>query len=72
MIVKFKGNTEPCIVYEVKNAEPVMEYDEVQGKYCECIEVELLGLVSKDVFVEAIDHPNNVAAIDLAVELSNK
>lgn len=72
MKVKFKGNTEPCIVYEVKNAEPVMEYDEVQEKYCECIEVEILGLVDKDMFEEAIDHPNNIPVIDVAVELANK
>lgn len=70
MKVKFKGNTEPCIVYEVKNATHVVEYDEVQQRYCECIEVELLGLVDKNVFEEAIDHPDNVPAINIAIELS--
>lgn len=70
MIVKFKGNTEPCIVYKVINDKEVVEYDEIQKKYCPCIEVEVLGLVSKEVFAEAIDHPNNIAAIDIAVELS--
>lgn len=71
MKVKFKGNTEPCIVYEVKNDKEVIEYDEVQGKYCPCIEVEVLGFVSKELLTEATDHPENIPAIDLAVKLSN-
>lgn len=70
MKVKFKGNTEPCIVYEVKTEKPEIQFDDVQQRYCPCIEVEVLGWVPKALFVEAADHPNNVPAIDLAVELS--
>lgn len=70
MKVKFKGNTEPCIVYEVKNPTEVMEYDDVQDKHCLCIEVELLGFVDKELLTEAADHPNNIPAIDIAVQLS--
>lgn len=70
MKVKFKLNTEPCVVYEVKNNTEVMEYAEPLKKYCPHIEIEVLGLVPKELLTEAIDHPNNVPAIDLAIELS--
>jgi len=70
MKVKFKLNTEPCIVYEVKETTEVMEYAEPLGKYCPHVELEVLGLVPKELLSEAIEHPNNVSAIDLALELS--
>ena len=70
MKVKFKGNTEPCIVYEVKNTDAGMQYDEIQEKYCPCIEVEILGFVDKELLTEAIDHPDNISVADLAVQLS--
>jgi hypothetical protein len=70
MKVKFKLNTEPCVVYEVKDNAEVMEYAEPLGKYCPHIEIEVLGLVPKELLTEAMYHPNNVSAIDLAIELS--
>lgn len=70
MKVKFKGNTEPCIVYNVINDAEVMEFAEPLGKYCPHIEIEALGMVPKELLAEAIDHPNNIPAIDIAVELS--
>lgn len=70
MKVKFKLNTEPCIVYEVKDDTEVMEFAEPLGKYCPHIEIEVMGLVPKELLTEAIDHPNNVAAIEVAIELT--
>lgn len=70
MKVKFKGNLEPCIVYVVKNEAEVIEYAEPLDKYCPHIEVEVLGLVPKELLTEAIDHPDNVPAIEIAIELS--
>lgn len=70
MKVKFKENTEPCIVYEVKNPIAVMEYAEPLNKYCPHIELEVLGLVPKELLAEAVEHPNNVPAIEIAIELS--
>jgi len=69
--VKFKKNNEPCIVYKVINATPVMEYDEYFGKYCECIEIETMGLVPKELLTEANEHPNNISATDLSIYLTN-
>jgi len=70
MKVKFNLNTEPCIVYEIKDATEVMEYAESLGKYCPHIELEVLGLVPKELLSEAADHQHNITAIDLAIELS--
>lgn len=70
MKVKFKLNNEPCIVYEVKNAAEIMEYAELLGKYCPHIEVEVLGLVPKELLTEAAENPDNVPAINIAIELS--
>ena len=72
MKVKFKNNIEPCIQYEVINPFPVIEYDDVLKKYCPMIEVEILGLVPKELLEEVTIHPDNIQAIDLAVYLSNK
>lgn len=70
MKVKFKLNTEPCIVYEVKNATEVVEYADPLGKYCPHIEIEILGYVPVELLAEAVNHPRNVPAIDIAIELS--
>lgn len=70
MKVKFKLNTEPCIVYEVKDSAEVMEYSEPLKKYCPHIELEVLGLVPVELVTEAQDHPDNIPAIDIAIELS--
>jgi hypothetical protein len=70
MKVKFKLNTEPCIVYEVKNETEVTAYAEPLKKYCPHIEIEVLGLVPKELLTEAVEHPYNIPAIDVAVELS--
>ena len=70
MKVIFKGNTEPCIQYEVKNSTEVMDYDEVLEKVTPCIEIEVLGLVPKELLKEAT-HPGNTNAIDVSVYLSN-
>jgi hypothetical protein len=69
--VKFKNNTEPCIVYSVINEAEVMEYAEPLGKYCPHIEVEVLGLVPVELVTEAIDHPANIPAIEIAIGLTN-
>lgn len=69
-LVKFKANTEPCIVYVVENGTPIMEYDEVFNKYMECIELKVLGLVPKVLLTEAKNHPENIPAIDVAVQIS--
>lgn len=71
MKVKFKKNTEPCIVYNVINATPVFEYDEYFKEYKECIEIETMGLVPKELLVEAVEHAHNVSATDLTVYLTN-
>ena len=70
MMVKFKKNAEPCIVYRVINDTPVMEFAEAIGRYCAHIELEVLGLVPIQLLTDAIDHPNNIPAIDVAVQLS--
>lgn len=70
MKMKFKGNTEPCIVYELKSPNDLVEYDEIQQKYCPCLEVELLGFVDKELLTEAADHPDNIPASEIAVQLS--
>lgn len=70
-LIKFKGNTEPCIVYKVINDTPVFEYDEVLKKYAECIEIDSLGLVAKELLTEAQEHKDNTAAVDLAIYITN-
>jgi hypothetical protein len=70
MLVRFKGNTGPCIVYKVINEVEVIEYAEPLNKYCPHIEIEVLGLVPKELLAEAIEHTYNIPAIDVAVELS--
>lgn len=70
MKVKFKQNTEPCIVYNVINGTEVMEFSDPMGKYWPHIEIEVLGLVPAELLTEAVDHPNNIPAIDVAVELT--
>lgn len=70
MKVKFKLNTEPCIVYNVVNDKEVMEFAEPLGKYCPHIEIEVLGLVPRELLAEAIDHSENIPAIEIAIELS--
>lgn len=71
MKVKFKGNIEPCIQYEVKNSTPIIVYDEVFEKNMECIEIEILGLVPLNLLVET-NHEDNTNAIDIAVYLTNE
>jgi hypothetical protein len=68
--VKFKNNTEPCIVYNVINTTEVMEFAEPLGKYYPHIEVEVLGLVPVELVTEAKEHPNNIPAIEIAIELT--
>lgn len=71
MKVIFKRNTEPCIQYEVKNGVEVMEYDDVYlDRYAPCIEIEILGLVPKELLAEAT-HPENINATDVAIYLTN-
>ena len=69
MIVKFKSNKEPCIIYKVINGNPVVEYDEVLKKYCECIEIENLGLVAKEVLEESVYNEDNVSATDVYLNI---
>ena len=71
MKMRFKNNNEPCLQYEVKNPTPVIEWDEQLNKYCECIELQVLGLVPMELIKEA-NHPDNVDGIDVAVYLTNK
>lgn len=71
MKVIFIHNDQPCIQYEVLNENTVMEYDEFFGKYVECIELSVLGLVPKELLTEA-NHPDNINAIDVSVYLTNK
>lgn len=70
-LVKFKRNTEPCIVYKVLNSTPVFEYDEVLERYEECIEIDSLGLVPKVLLAEAEEHEDNIPSIDMAVYITN-
>ena len=67
MKVKFKLNTTPCVQYDVKSEPPVMHFDEYLNKYCECIELSVLGL---ELLCET-DCEDNVDAIEVAVVLSN-
>ena len=70
--MKFKGNKEPCIQYELLDDTEVMEFDEVQFKaYVPHILLGVMGLVPKQLLNEAT-HPDNVNAIDLAINLTNK
>lgn len=68
MLLKFKGNNEPCITYRVINETPVVEFDEVLGKYCECVEIEMLGLVAKELLVEIEGNEANITATDIYIE----
>ena len=70
MKVIFKGNQEPCIQYEVKDSTEVMDYYEALNKSTTCIEIEVLGLVPKELLKEAT-HPGNTNAIDVSVYLAN-
>jgi hypothetical protein len=70
MKVRFKGNSEPCVQYRVLNNTPVIEYDEVLGKYCACIEIEALGLVPLEMLCETTCN-ENVDAIDIVVHLKS-
>lgn len=70
MKVKFKGNTEPCIVYEVKNNTEAIEFAEPLNKYCQHIDIEVLGLVPKELLTEAVGHPDSIPAIEIAIELT--
>lgn len=71
MTVKFAKNPEPCIQYKVINPNPVWEYDEYFSKYMECIEIEVMGLVPKELLAECEPNETNVNAIDLAIYLNN-
>ncbi len=68
MKVRFKLNKEPCTQYNVLSG-PLVEYDEVKGKYCECLEIEGLGFVDSSLLTETISE-ENIDAIDLFIELS--
>lgn len=70
MKVRFIHNDQPCIQYDVLNETPVIEYDDFFGKYVECIELSVLGLVPKELLTQA-NHPDNSDAIDVAVYLTN-
>lgn len=70
MKVKFKKNSEPCLQYEVKDPNPVFEWDEYLGKYCECIEIEMMGLVPKELLTET-NCSKNLDATELAICLTN-
>jgi hypothetical protein len=72
MNVRFKKNPEPCITYRVINDVPSMQYDEYFKKYMECIGIEVMGYVPKELLTEANEHDGNVRAIDLAIELTNQ
>jgi hypothetical protein len=71
MLVRFKKNPEPCIVYKVIDDTPSFQYDEYYEKYMECIEIEVMGYVPKELLTEATGNYNNVNAIDLAIYLTN-
>lgn len=68
MKVIFKRNAEPCIQYRVLSEKPVMEYDEIFGRYMSCIDIEVLGLVPEILLKEAT-HPDNIDAIDVLIEI---
>ena len=70
MKVRFIHNEEPCITYDVLNETPVVEYNDFLGKYVECIELSVLGLVPKEL-LEETSNPENINAIDVAVCLTN-
>lgn len=67
MHVKFRLNPEPCIQYEVLQ-ESVMAVDPKYG-YCEHMELKVMGLVPAQLLTPT-EHPDNVDAIDLFIELS--
>lgn len=69
MVVKFKGKGEPCITYKVINPNPVVEFDEVLNKYCECLEIEMLGLVAKELLEEVIGNKDNITATDIYLNI---
>jgi hypothetical protein len=70
MLMKFRENQEPCVVYNVLSG-PDTDYDEVLQKYCACFELEVLGPVAAELLEEATDHPENIPAIDVAIYLTN-
>lgn len=68
MKVKFKANKEPCTQYTVVG-EAEDEWDDVQKKYCICLNLKELGWVEARL-LEETNHPDNIDAIDIIVELS--
>jgi len=68
MNVRFKQAVEPCTQYKVLNPVPYFDYDEVLKRYCEVIEVELLGPVALELVTEAT-HPDNVQGIEVGILL---
>jgi len=73
MYVKFKHTTiDATIQYKVLNPTEVMEYDEVLKRYCAHIEIEVLGLVPKELLEEIEYSDQNTNAIDVAVKLSQE
>lgn len=63
MDVKFKGG---AITYRVIT-ESVIEYDEIEERYCECHELEVLGFVSVDNVVIS-EEPANAIDFYLAIK----
>lgn len=72
MRVKFKNfDTEDggFISYKVLNEVPVIEWDDLLQKYCEQIEISILGLVPLEMLEETDDAETD--AVDVYIELQN-
>lgn len=71
MYVRFSKNIEPCLAYKVINPTPIYDYCEVQKRWCELIEIEVLGMVPLDLLTET-NNPENHSPIEVAIFLTNK
>lgn len=72
MRVKFKNfdsNDGGFISYKVLNEVPVVEWDDNLKKYCNQIEISILGLVPEELLEETDD--TEIDAVDVHIELQN-
>lgn len=74
-VVKFDGNTEPCVVYRVLDATPVyIEFSQgmVVPQVMPHVKIEVIGLVPTSLLRKATQHHKNMFALDKALHMDDR
>lgn len=70
--VKFLGRKSPCIVYQVVDPVEQLLYCKELGYICAHVKLEVIGFIPVELLESAVSSPDNIPALDFALNHSNR